>query len=148
MLSSPNAALIQDLYLLQSLRYFGFHSLKIPTNSHIVWIRCKQNPPRVRVRSMRSLLLCVQALVSGHSRGAAAIFIHSVSGDRGLLVHFLHPATVVSLIASSNLCFRLKPSTFGTIWTPYRDSQAPSDSNVLHHQQRWGPGRVSNQEMR
>lgn len=39
--------------------------------------------------------------------------------------------------------FRLKPSAVSTFRPPHCDSQTPSDSHLLHHQQRRGPGRVS-----
>lgn len=63
----------------------------------------------------------------------------------GTKVSFCLPSANFLFILSLflHLHFRLQPSTISTFWPPRCDSQAPSDSDLLHHQQRRSPGRVS-----
>lgn len=87
-------------------------------------------------------------------RWHAAILIHFVSGGLVLGLCF-----ILSVFSKSKFFFffilsiflydffRLEPSTVSTLRSPHRDSQTPSDSHLLHHQQGRGPGRVSKRKL-
>lgn len=59
---------------------------------------------------------------------------------------FRHQQIRPFILSSFAIFFRVKPSTVSTFRPPHRDSQTPSDSHLLHHQQRRGPGRVRTPE--
>lgn len=108
---------------------FGFISLSL-------WDQIQyHNAPGQTSLTSQSTQLAGEIMKHKH----AAILIYFVSGCGEFFVYF----GVFLFTLSVFRLFRLQPSTISTLWTPNSDTQTPSDSHVLHHQQRWSPRRVS-----